>query len=147
MLLVYVGAVSILLLFVLMILDTKFLLFETKMSYKYLYAYFIFFICWEIFFIIYSNKQLIYHVLYVHIDYMKILNMQDELVVLADILYNKSIMSLLIVGVILLSVLIGAISIISIKRRNAFKKQYLMDQLNADCQTLYLRRNRKNKKP
>jgi len=74
---------------------------------------------------------------------MKILYMQDELVILGDLLYNKNLFFLLIIGIILLSALIGSISIVSNKK--SARDEIIFNQLEADTKKmLFFNKKKKN---
>lgn len=129
-LLIYVGAISILFLFVMMLLNIEITLHRTKYGFKIpLY------ICGIILFIqilcsIFFYKYLFFYPVFIYIDWVKQFYIQKELVVLGLFIFNYNQSSVIFIGLLLLVALIGSLILVAEKRH--IRKQILTLQLTND---------------
>jgi len=135
-LLVYIGGISVLLLFVLMLLNIRFLLFENKYSFSFILFFIIFFIGIEISFLIFMNKYTVDVPLYTYFDFAALLYSQDMLFVLGVELYNNYTLSIIFSGILLMLSLIASISMVMFKKLT--KRQLVSMQLQSDLLDLKL---------
>jgi NADH-quinone oxidoreductase subunit J len=130
LLIVYIGGISILLLFVLMLLNIRFLLFEKKYSFSLILSVLFCILILEVFFFCYSGQILVHLPLYTYVDWAKILYVQDPLFVLGIVLYENYRISIILCGLLLLTVMLSSISVIIFKKK--IKNQILFQQLKVD---------------
>jgi len=130
-LLVYVGAISILFLFVMMLLNIEVTLQRRAFSFKVPV-----FVCCALIFIqiLISTifyKYLFFYPVFIYIDWIKQFYIQRELVALGVFMYNYNQSSIIFIGILLLIALVGSLVLVTEKRN--IRKQTLALQL-ADVQ-------------
>jgi NADH-quinone oxidoreductase subunit J len=130
LLIVYIGGISVLLLFVLMLLNIKFLLFEKRYSFSFILILLFFILILEIFFFYYNSQILVQLPLYTYIDWAEIINAQDPLYILGIVLYENYRLSIILCGLLPLTVMLSSISIVIFKKK--IKNQLLFQQLKVD---------------
>lgn len=136
---VYVGAVAVLFLFVIMMLNIKFLSIRLSM-YRYIPIFLIFgFIFSSEFLLIFYNDLVYFDIQHLYmlysnehlLDWCVYVLLSSNLTIFSGLLYTHFVFLFIISGIILLVSMIGAISL-TLHRRNDIKRQHIYKQLSRD---------------
>jgi hypothetical protein len=88
----------------------------------------------EILLLLLNKRYIVEYPLYFYLDWSKFLYRQDFFFLLGTELYNKYYVSLIFVGFLLMTVMIGSIGIVIFKKKT--KKQILVEQLSSTKKNL-----------
>ena len=136
---VYVGAVAVLFLFVIMMLNIKFLSIRFSM-YRYIPIFLIFgFIFSSEFLLIFYNDLVYFDIQHLYmlysnehlLDWCVYVLLFSNLTIFSGLLYTHFVFLFIISGIVLLVSMIGAISL-TLHRRNDIKRQHIYKQLSRD---------------
>lgn len=136
---VYVGAVAVLFLFVIMMLNIKFLSIRLSI-YRYIPIFLIFGLIFSSeFLLIFCNDLVYFDIQYLDmlhlnehfLDWCVYVFLPSNLTIFSDLLYTHFVFLLIASGIILLISMIGAISL-TLHRRNDIKRQHIYKQLSRD---------------
>lgn len=135
--LIYIGAVSVLLLFTLMLLNLKFIYYKS-INIKYMYYYLIFslFIQFAFFFVLFKKNTVFFADNYLYINWFKIVFLKGDYVNIGYDLFYLNSSLILIIGLFLLSILIASVNIITPVKTS--KKQEIHYQLKDYNKNIFL---------
>ena len=137
-LIIYVGAISILFIFILMMLNVKYLEINILKDYNIISFFFIFLLFTAEFIIFWSSDFLFfefYIIEFSYINWIDIYFSKSELESIGFVLYNFHFIDFLLSGIILLAVMISCIVLV-ISQNKISKSQFLFSQLSSSNKLL-----------
>ncbi len=133
--LVYIGAISILLLFTLMLLNIK-IIYYKAFNINYIYAIILLLILIEVFFF-YMKNDIIYKEVDFYINWFKIFNKKSDLYTIGIELYTYNASLVLFSALILLASLIVSVNIVNNIKTSNKQEMYIQTKKYSKNFTLY----------